>query len=76
MLTVFIDESGKPSLSDRNVKYFVLSGVIVSSGEVLNEARRRLAEIKIKYNLDPSVEIHAKDLFRARPRARQGRPHI
>ncbi len=68
MIIAFIDESGKPTFREKNYKTneplpFVVSTVIVPNDQTLNDIRKNLTNIKLKFNLDPNLEIHASDLF-------------
>lgn len=59
MYIAFIDESGKPTKKERSP--FVLAALIVRDSE-LNRIRKEVNRIKLKYGLDPDVEIHARDI--------------
>lgn len=59
MYIAFIDESGKPDL--RSDEPFVLSALILHDSS-LSVVRKELAGIKLKYDLDPSIEFHARDI--------------
>lgn len=66
MLIGFIDESGKPSLNDKNARHYVLACILTQSDETINFARSKLNEIKVEYKLPQSVEFHAKNLYNAK----------
>ncbi len=59
MFIAFIDESGKPTKKEKTP--FVLAALIVKDRE-LNRVRREVSSIRTKYNLDPSIEFHARDI--------------
>ncbi|AOL17314.1 hypothetical protein BFU36_12015 [Sulfolobus sp. A20] len=61
MLVCFIDESGKPTIKEDSP--FIVTSTIVWEDATITECRNRFADIKIKYGLDPDLEVHAKDLF-------------
>lgn len=60
--TLFIDESGKSSLSDYNNTTFILTGVILDNNE-LQTTEGFFNYIKLKYNLPPEMPFHSYEIF-------------
>lgn len=56
MYLVFIDESGQPGGTINSSKFFTLSGFMVDANNIL-EITSKLKDIKLKYGLNPSLEI-------------------
>ncbi|MEB3789183.1 MAG: DUF3800 domain-containing protein [Desulfurococcales archaeon] len=55
-----IDESGKPHEASRK-QAFVLSGIIVDETNIYS-IKRELGSVRAKYNLDPLIEFHTKQI--------------
>lgn len=60
--TLFLDESGKSSLAEKENEPFVLTGVILDDEEI-NPVEGFFNYIKRKYGIDPSKPFHSYDIF-------------
>lgn len=60
--TLFLDESGKSSLAEKQNEPFVLTGVILDDAEI-NPVEGFFNYIKRKYKIDPNKPFHSYDVF-------------
>lgn len=60
--TLFIDESGKSSLIDKNFEYFLLTGVILNNHEIPS-IEGFFNYIKLKYSINTDAPFHSYDIF-------------
>ncbi|WP_016732743.1 DUF3800 domain-containing protein [Saccharolobus islandicus] len=71
MLIVFIDENGKGTFKEINNKktnkpYPFITSSTIFTGTELNKIRDGFSNLKAKYGLPTTMEIHASDLFHPR----------